>query len=71
MCRHYNKPKKVRVFYEDGIPFVQHTVMRPLLHHLVENEILHTEYVGVLQTGELIQRNGDVIGYLWGEPHPV
>jgi hypothetical protein len=21
-----------------------------------------------LQNGELIQRNGDLIGYLWGEP---
>jgi hypothetical protein len=48
-------------------------VMRPVLNHLVEEEVLQTDYVGVLHNGELIQRNGDLIGYLWGEPpaHPA
>jgi hypothetical protein len=26
---------------------------------------LHTNRVGVLETGELIQSNGEVIGFLW------
>ena len=67
MCRHYNKPKLVKIFYEVGLEPIAHSVMRPVLNHLVEEEILQTAYVGVLNTGELIQRNGDLIGYLWGE----
>jgi hypothetical protein len=39
--------------------------MRPVLNHLVEEEVLQTDYVGVLLNGQLIQRNGDLIGYLW------
>jgi hypothetical protein len=38
-----------------------------MLRQLVEEEVLHTDYVGVLLNGQLIQRNGDVIGYLWGD----
>ena len=67
MCRHYDKPKLVKIFYEEGLEPLDHCVMRPLLNHLVENEILQTDYVGVMQTGELIQRSGEVIGYLWGD----
>jgi len=43
--------------------------MRPVLNHLVEEEVLQTDYVGVLLNGELIQRSGELIGYLWGD-HP-
>jgi hypothetical protein len=71
MCRHYDKPKAVKIFYEEGLEPIEHSIMRPLLTHLVDNEILQTEYVGVLQSGELIQRSGEVIGYLWGEPRSV
>ena len=65
MCRHYDKPKSVKIFYEAGLEPISHRVMRPLLNHLVDEEVLQTDYVGVLQNGELIQRNGDLIGYLW------
>jgi hypothetical protein len=68
MCRHYDKPKLVKIFYESGLEPIAHNVMRPLLNRLVEEEVLQTEYVGVLLNGELIQRNGDLIGYLWGDP---
>jgi hypothetical protein len=34
---------------------------------LVEEEALQTDHVGIMHNGELIQRNGDVIGYLWGD----
>jgi hypothetical protein len=73
MCRHYDKPRIVKIFYEVGLEPIEHSRMRPVLNHLVENEILETDYVGVLQTGELIQRSGELIGYLWGEPpaHPA
>ena len=67
MCRHYDKPKLVKIFYEEGLEPFDHSIMRPLLNHLVENEILQTDYVGVMQSGELIQRSGEVIGYLWGD----
>lgn len=66
MCRHYNKPRQVKIFYEEGVHPIEHSVIRPLLINLVESEVLHTDYVGILQSGELIQRNGDLIGYLWG-----
>jgi hypothetical protein len=69
MCRHYDKPKVVRIFYEVGLEPIEHSIMRPLLNRLVEEEVLQTEYVGVLLNGELIQRNGNLIGYLWEEPH--
>ena len=67
MCRHYDKPKMVKIFYEVGLEPIAHSIMRPLLNRLVEEEVLQTDYVGVLQNGQLIQRNGDVIGYLWGD----
>ena len=70
MCRHYDKPRIVKIFYEVGLEPLEHSVMRPVLNHLVENEMLETDYVGVLQTGELIQRSGELIGYLWGA-HPA
>jgi hypothetical protein len=69
MCRHYDKPRMVKIFYEVGLEPIAHRIMRPLLNHLVDEEVLQTDYVGVLQNGELIQRNGDLIGYLWGD-HP-
>jgi len=68
MCRHYDKPKLVKVFYEIGLEPIAHSVMRPVLNHLVQEQVLQTDYVGVLLNGQLIQRNGDLIGYLWGEP---
>jgi hypothetical protein len=69
MCRHYNKPRLIKIFYEVGLEPIAHRVLRPMLTQLVEEEVLHTDYVGILQTGELIQRNGDIIGYMWGD-HP-
>jgi hypothetical protein len=42
--------------------------MRPVLKYLIEEEVLQTEYIGVLLNGELIQRNGELIGYLWEDP---
>jgi hypothetical protein len=57
----------VKIFYEVGLEPIAHSIMRPLLNRLVEEEVLQTDYVGVLQNGQLIQRNGDVIGYLWGD----
>jgi hypothetical protein len=68
MCRNYDKPKLIKIFYEVGLEPFDHSVMRPLLSRLVEEEVLYTDYVGVLQNGELIQRNGELIGRLWGEP---
>lgn len=68
MCRHYDKPKLVKIFYEVGLEPIAHSVIRPLLSQLVEEEVLQTDQVGIMHNGELIQRNGDVIGYLWGEP---
>jgi hypothetical protein len=38
-----------------------------MLKQLVEEEVLQTDYVGVLLNGQVIQRNGDPIGYLWGD----
>ena len=67
MCRHYDKPMLVKIFYEVGLEPIAHSVMRPLLKQLVEEEVLQTDYVGVLLNGQLIQRNGDPIGYLWGD----
>jgi hypothetical protein len=67
MCRHYEKPKLIKIFYEVGLEPIDHRVMRPLLNQLIEEEVLQTDYVGVLQTGELIQRSGELIGYLWGD----
>ena len=67
MCRNYDKPMLVKIFYEVGLEPIAHSVMRPLLKQLVEEEVLQTDYVGVLLNGQLIQRNGDVIGYLWGD----
>jgi hypothetical protein len=55
----------VRVFYGEGAPVMEHRALRPVLVHLVEEEALHTNRVGVLETGELIQSNGEVIGFLW------
>ena len=69
MCRNYDKPRMVKIFYEVGLEPIAHSVMRPVLNHLVEEEVLQTDYVGVLLNGELIQRSGELIGYLWGE-HP-
>lgn len=73
MCRHYDKPRLVKVFYEVGLEPIAHSVLRPMLKQLVEEEVLQTDYVGVLQNGQLIQRNGDLIGYLWGDlpAHPA
>jgi hypothetical protein len=65
MCRSYNKPGQVRVFYGEGAPTIQHSALRPVLIHLVEEEVLTTNRVGVLENGQLIQSNGDVIGFLW------
>jgi hypothetical protein len=45
-------------------------VIRPLLNQLVEEEVLQTDHVGIMHNGELIQRSGELIGYLWGE-HPA
>ena len=59
----------VKIFYEVGLEPIANRIMRPLLNHLVDEEVLQTDYVGVLNNGELIQRNGDLIGYLWGD-HP-
>ena len=67
MCRHYDKPKMIKIFYEVGVELIDHSVMRPLLTQLIEDEVLQTDYVGVLQNGHLIQRNGDIIGYMWGD----
>lgn len=67
MCRHYDKPRMVKIFYEAGLDPIANSIMRPLLNHLVDEEVLQTDYVGVLHNGELIQRNGDLIGYLWGD----
>ena len=64
MCRNYNKPTQIRVFYEQGASRVDHARMRPILIHLVENELLHTDQIGILNTGEVIQRNGDIIGFI-------
>jgi hypothetical protein len=69
MCRHYDKPKIVRIFYEVGLEPIEHSVLRPVLKYLIEEEVLQTEYIGVLLNGELIQRNGERIGYLWEDPH--
>jgi hypothetical protein len=71
MCRHYDKPKIVRIFYEVGLEPIEHSVLRPVLKYLIEEEVLQTEYIGVLLNGELIQRNGELIGYLWEDPHQV
>jgi hypothetical protein len=71
MCRHYDKPKIVRIFYEVGLEPIEHSVLRPVLKYLIEEEVLQTEYIGVLLNGELIQRNGELIGYLWEDPHRV
>lgn len=60
----------VKIFYEVGLEPIAHSVIRPLLSQLVEEEVLQTDQVGIMHNGELIQRNGDVIGYLWG-PHPA
>jgi len=68
MCRHYDKPKMIQIFYEIGPDPIAHSVIRPVLNHLVQEQVLQTDYVGVLLNGQLIQRNGDLIGYLWGEP---
>ena len=68
MCRHYDKPKIVRIFYEVGLEPIEHSIMRPVLKYLIEEEVLQTEYIGVLLNGELIQRNGELIGYLWEDP---
>jgi len=68
MCRHYDKPKMIQIFYEIGLDPIAHSVIRPVLNHLVQEQVLQTDYVGVLLNGQLIQRNGDLIGYLWGEP---
>jgi hypothetical protein len=57
----------VKIFYEFGLEPIAHSIMRPLLNRLVEEEVLQTDYVGVLLNGQLIQRNGDIIGYLWGD----
>jgi hypothetical protein len=57
----------VKIFYEFGLEPIAHSIMRPLLNRLVDEEVLQTDYVGVLLNGQLIQRNGDVIGYLWGD----
>jgi hypothetical protein len=57
----------VKIFYEFGLEPIAHSIMRPLLNRLAEEEVLQTDYVGVLLNGQLIQRNGDVIGYLWGD----
>jgi hypothetical protein len=65
MCRSYNKPSQVRIFYGEGVPVIQHSALRPVLIHLVEEEVLTTNRVGVLEDGQLIQSNGDVIGFLW------
>ena len=65
MCRSYNKPSQVRVFYGEGAPVMEHSALRPVLVHLVEEEALHTNRVGVLENGQLIQSNGEVIGFLW------
>jgi len=65
MCRSYNKPKRVNVFYGEGAPTVDHTALRRVLIHLSQEEALRTNRVGILQNGELIQGDGDLIGYLW------
>ena len=70
MCRNYDKPKLVKIFYEVGLEPIENSLMRPLLNRLADDGILQTDYVGVLHNGELIQRNGDLIGYLWGQHHP-
>jgi len=70
MCRHYDKPKLVKIFYEVGLEPIEHSVIRPLLNQLVEEEVLQTDHVGIMHNGELIQRSGELIGYLWGE-HPA
>jgi hypothetical protein len=44
---------------------MEHRALRPVLIHLVEEEVLNTNRVGVLENGQLIQSNGDVIGFLW------
>lgn len=68
MCRNYDKPKLIKIFYEVGLEPFDHSVMRPLLRRLVEEEVLYTDYVGVMRNGQIIQRNGELIGRLWGEP---
>jgi hypothetical protein len=65
MCRSYNKPQQVRVFYEEGVEPFEHSDLRPVLIHLAQEEVLHSNRVGILGNGELVQSNGDVIGFLW------
>jgi hypothetical protein len=65
MCRSYNKPQQVRVFYEEGVEPFEHSELRPVLIHLTQEEVLHSNRVGILGNGELVQSNGDVIGFLW------
>lgn len=65
MCRSYNKPQRVNVFYGEGAPTVDQSALRRVLIHLSEEEALRTNRVGILQNGELIQGDGDLIGYLW------
>lgn len=65
MCRSYNKPQQVRVFYEEGVEPFEHSELRPVLIHLAHEEVLQSNRVGILGNGELVQSNGDVIGFLW------
>ena len=66
MCRHYEKPSKIHIMYQQNAPRLDHSWVRPIIEQLVERELLLTDRVTILSTGELIQSNGDFITFLWG-----
>jgi hypothetical protein len=52
--------------YQQNAPRLDHSWVRPIIEQLVERELLLTDRVTILSTGELIQSNGDFITFLWG-----
>ncbi|NBX49314.1 hypothetical protein EBT25_05080 [bacterium] len=69
VCRAYEKPKNVHLVYEEGAPRLDENWLRPMLLDLAEQEVLLTNTVGILASGELVQSNGEFIRFLWGA-HP-
>lgn len=70
LCRTYNKPTSIQIFYEQGAPRLDHQWLKPILLDLADQERLLTHRVGVLSSGELVQSNGEFIQFLWGS-HPA
>jgi hypothetical protein len=67
MCRSYNKPTNIHIFYEHDAPRLDQKWLKPILVNLADQERLMTDRVGVLSSGELVQSNGDFIQFLWGK----